>query len=151
MPTSLSHTRQGSNYSFLKYILLIMLLQLSQFFSPCSAPYPPAVPTPFVMLMGCTYNFFGFCISYAILNLPLSILCLPVMLLIPCTFCLILSSTHTPPIILHVIFIYSDLSFCSCSSCFLSFCFCFLGSVVESCEFVVILLFIVFYLLLFLR
>ena len=37
--------------------------------------------------------------------------------------------------------------FHSCSSCLLSFCLCFLGSLVDSCEFVVILLFIVFYLL----
>ena len=38
------------------------------------------------MSMGHTYNFFGFSISHTILNLPLSILYLPFMLLIPCTF-----------------------------------------------------------------
>ena len=38
------------------------------------------------MSMGHTYKFFGFSISYAILNLPLSILCLPFMLLIPSSF-----------------------------------------------------------------
>ena len=39
-----------------------------------------------VMSMGRTYKFFGFSISYIILNLPLSIFYLPFMLLILCTF-----------------------------------------------------------------
>ena len=45
------------------------------------------------MSMGHTYKFFSFSISYTILNLPLSILYLPFMLLIPCTD----SPIHTPP------------------------------------------------------
>ena len=38
------------------------------------------------MSVGRTYKFFGFSISYTILNLSLSTLWLPIMLLIPCTF-----------------------------------------------------------------
>ena len=38
------------------------------------------------MSMGHTYKFFGFSISYTILTLPLSVLYLPIVLLIPCTF-----------------------------------------------------------------
>ena len=36
--------------------------------------------------MGHTYQFFEFSISHTVLNLPLSTLYLPIMLLIPCTF-----------------------------------------------------------------
>ena len=82
-------------HSFLQCILLIMLLQVSHFFLPF-IPFQPArsslqhSPTQF-MSMGHTYKFFGVSISYTILNLPLSILYLPIMLLIPCTF-----SPHSP-------------------------------------------------------
>ena len=83
--------------NFLKYILLIVLLQLSQFFSPL---YPLHPELPFLkhppphqfMSMSHTYKFFGFSISYTILNLPLSILCLPIILVIPCMF-----FPHFPP------------------------------------------------------
>ena len=59
-----------------KYILLVMLLQLYQFFSPlylpppCTSP-PASIPLPYFKPMGCTYKFFGFSISYSILNLCL--------------------------------------------------------------------------------
>ena len=54
------------------------------------------------MSMGCIYNFFGFYISYTILNFTLSIFYLPFMLLILCTFSS--SLPLTPPLItLHVI------------------------------------------------
>ena len=64
-----------------KYILLIMLLQLSHFFllfiplHP-APPLPPAFPPQphSFMSMGRTYKFFGFSTSYSILNLPLSCL-----------------------------------------------------------------------------
>ena len=78
-----------------KYILLIMLLQLSHFFFPFSllpcTPPPTNIPSP---LRSCPWvvHVFGLSISYTILNLPLSILCLPIMLLIPCAFFL-----HSPP------------------------------------------------------
>ena len=54
-------------------------------------PFPPSFSHPhslrpqFISL-GRTYKFFGFSISYTILNLPLSILYLPFILLTPCTF-----------------------------------------------------------------
>ena len=131
---------------FFKYILFIMLLQLSHFFLPF-IPLCPALPyqhsTPSFMSMGHACKFFGFSISYTVLNLPLSILYLPSMLLIPCTFSLLYSSPPSPhwkPSMWSPF-----LWFCSCSSCFLSFCFSFLGSVVVIYEFVVILLFIVFF------
>ena len=81
---------EGKMISFLKYILLFMLLQLSHFFLP-SIPLHPVSPShqhspPQFMSMGHTYKFFGFSISHTILNLPLSIQYLPFMLLIPYTF-----------------------------------------------------------------
>ena len=107
---------QISNYLFFlilffKYILLIMLLQLSFFFFFSSLyshlPCNPLPPTSYYPLSSCpwvghTYKFFGFSISYTILNFPLSILCLPIMLLIPCNFSPIPSSP-TPLITLHEI------------------------------------------------
>ena len=54
------------------------------------------------MPMGHTYKFFGFSVSYTILNLPLSILYLPFMLLILCIFSPILPLTSdNPPCDLH--------------------------------------------------
>ena len=62
-------------FYFLKYILLVMLLQLSHFFLPFIPLHPaPPIPPAFLNLvhaMGHTYKFFGFYISYIILNLPL--------------------------------------------------------------------------------
>ena len=45
--------------------------------------------------MGHAHKFFGFSISYTILNRPLFILYLPIMLLIPCTFSPILPTPLT--------------------------------------------------------
>ena len=113
-------------------------------------PHPPACPllTPQFMSMGCTYKFFGLYISYTILNLPLSISYLPFMLLILCTFHPSLPShslVDNPP---------CDLHFCGSVPvlvvCLVCFCFCF-RCLVNNCEFAVILLFIVFDHLLFLR
>ena len=83
-----------------------------------------------------THIFFGFFISYTILNFPLSVLCLPIMLLIPCTF----SPYHlpspfpadNPPNDLHI---YDSVPV---------LLLCFLDSIVDSCEFIAILMFIVF-------
>ena len=90
------------------------------------------------MPMGRTHKFFGFIISCTILNLPLSILYLPFMLLIPCTFSPILLPhlpIDNPP---------CDLHFCDSVSvlvvCLVRLVFVSLGSVVDSCEFIVILL-----------
>ena len=100
------------------------------------------IPPPQFMSMGHTYKF-GFSISYTILNLLLSILYLPLMLLIPCTF----SSSNSPLTTLHVtsisVNLFLFLLFAQFASFFLFVClFAFLGSVVDSCEFIVILLFI---------
>ena len=70
------------------------------------------------MSMCCTYKFFGFSISYTLLNLPLSILCLPIMLLIPCTFYTILPlPTDNPPcehisisVILFLLYLFALIS-----------------------------------------
>ena len=116
------------NFSFLSFIWPA---------SPTLVDFPP----PLFRSMGCTYKLFEFSVSYTILNLSISILCLPIMLLITCTF-----PPHSSPPLLHCTTSLwcPCLWFCSCSSCLLSFCFCFfLGSVVDSCEFVVVLLFIV--------
>ena len=54
---------------------------------PPSALYPATLqhhPLHQFLSMGCTYKFYDFSVSYASLNLFPSILCLPIMLLIPC-------------------------------------------------------------------
>ena len=131
---------------FFKYILLIMLLQLSQFFLPFiplhpASPYPPAFPSP---LSSCPWVIH---ISSLASQFPI------LFLTSPCLFyayqlCFLFPapsppfSLSPPPLVtLHVISIFVILF---CSSCLLSFCFCFLGSVVDSYEFVVILLFMFF-------
>ena len=70
--------RQICFFLFFKYVLLIMLLQLSHFFSPLSPPLPCTIlptstPLPYFMSMGHTYKFFGFSIFCTILTLPLPI------------------------------------------------------------------------------
>ena len=66
-----------------------MLLQLSHF--PPFIPLYPAYPLPptFLPFISCPWvvqcKFFGFYISYTILNFPLSIFYLPFMLHILCT------------------------------------------------------------------
>ena len=57
------------------------------------------------MSMGCACEYFGFSIPHTILNLPLSVLYLLIMLLIPCTFSLILPlplPADNPPCDLHI-------------------------------------------------
>ena len=111
---------------------------------PCT-PQPSSIPPPQFMSMGCTCKFFEFSVSYTILDLSLSILCLLIMLLLLCTFppLFLPSPPHWNPSMWCPF-----LGFCCCSSCLLSFCsYCIsflLGSFVDSCEFVVILLFIFF-------
>ena len=70
-------------YNILKYILLIMVLQLCQLFPLC--PTPPGTPLPSsnppppqFTSMGRAYKFFGLTISYTFLNIPLSVLYLPI-------------------------------------------------------------------------
>ena len=57
---------------------------------PCIPP-PTIIPSSKFVSMCHTYKFFGFSISHTILNLSLSILYLPSMLLVPCSFYPILS------------------------------------------------------------
>ena len=113
-------------------------------FSPLchpSAPHPSTLqhfPPPLVHVHVCTYKFFDFSVSYTILNLSPSILGLPIMLLIPCTFP---HPNTSPPSPHWKPSMWSPfLWFHSCSN-WLSFGFCFLGSVVDSCEFVMIIVF----------
>ena len=79
---------------FFKNIFIDYVITVVPFFSPPNSPpcytppptsFPPTPATQF-MSMGRTYKFLGFSISCTILNLPMSILYLPFMLLIPCTF-----------------------------------------------------------------
>ena len=122
-----------------------MLLQLSHFppslHSILPTPSLPHSPLQF-MSMGHTYKFFGFYISYTILNLLLSFFYLPFVLLILCTFPPLPFHfpTDNPPCDLHFCDSVPVLVVCLVH---FWFCFHFLGSVVDSCEFVVILLFIV--------
>ena len=104
-------------------------------------PYSPPtiIPPPQFMSMGHTYKFFYFSISYTILNLPLSITCLSVLFLIPCTFSPPFSPlplpTDNPP---------CDLYFCDSVPVLVvaQFVFVFQVQLLIVVEFVVILLFI---------
>ena len=92
-----------------KYILLIMLLQFSHFFlpfipSPPCNPLPSHILPPEFMSMGCTYTFFGFSISYAILNLPCLFYAYQLCFLFPVSSPLFFPSP-SPLKTLHVIFI----------------------------------------------
>ena len=125
-----------------------MLLQLSHFFLPFIPlhpvhPFPPSFPhlsscpwivhesslvSPFPTLFftsPCLFSMYHLCFLFPV----------PFPLLFPLPL-----PTDNPPCALHF---YSP-------SCVLSFCFCFLGSVVDSCEFVVISLFIFFIIFFFL-
>ena len=109
-------------------------------FLPSTPPSIQQLPPRF-MSMGHAYKFFGFSISYILPNLPLCILYLSVMLRNPCAcspiFALLLPTDNGP----------YDLHFCDSVPvlvvCLVWLCFRFLDSVVDSCHFVVILLFIV--------
>ena len=102
---------------------------------PLPPTFPPFSSCPWVIYISSSAS------TVPILN-PLSVFCLPFMLLILCTF-----SSSLPfllPLALIKPSVWSPfLWFCSCSSSLLSFCFCFLDSIVDSYEFVVLLLFIV--------
>ena len=132
---------------FFKYILLIILLQLSHFFLSFISVHPPhpsyqnlpafsscpwvvhitslASPFPILFLTSpCPFCTYQLCFLFPVPFSPLSPLPLP---------------TDKHP---------CDLHFCDSVPVpvvgIVSFHFCFLGLVVDSCEFVVILLFIVF-------
>ena len=105
------------DFSF-KYILLIMLLELS--YSPHFIPLHPAhpvlptfplppAPASWFMSMGHTYRFFGFSIFYTILNLPLTIFYLPFMLPFPVPF-----PPFPPPLSHWSMWSPGDLHFCDC-------------------------------------
>ena len=81
-----------------KYILLIMLLQLSHFFLPfiplrCVPPLPPSFPLTLAHVHPLVVHISSSASPFPILFLifPLSILYLPFMLLVPCTFSPIIS------------------------------------------------------------
>ena len=125
------------------YSVLVFL----PFIPLCPAPpHPPSFPDLVQFKsVGCTYEFFGFSISCTILNLPLqNSLDLPSMLIIPRTFSPILRlplPTDNPPFDLYLCDVFPVLFVCFLCFWF-GFFFFFLGSVVDSCEFVVILIFI---------
>ena len=123
-----------------------MLLQLSHFFlslyspPPCTSP-PTIILPPYFMSMGHTYKFFGFSISHTIPNLPY-LFCIY-------NLCFLFLVTFPPfyPLPLPVGNPPCDFHFCDSVPvlvvCLVCFCFCFfLGLIVDSCEFVVILLFV---------
>ena len=128
------------------YFLLIILLQFSQFsplyptstLTPNPSAIPPFSSCPWVVRR----SLWVLCFFYHFYLSP-SVLCLLTMLLLPCTFSphSSLPTPHWDPSMWC-----PYLTFCTCSSCLLSFyfhCFSFLlGSFVDSCELVFILLFI---------
>ena len=93
-------------YLFKKIYFIDYAITVIPFFSPLYSPLPcTPLPPSFPQLSSCLrviyiYKFFGFSIYPTILNLPLSILYLPLMLLTPCTFSPILPlplPTDKPP------------------------------------------------------
>ena len=89
------------------------------------------------MSMGGAYKFFGFSISYTTLNISLFILYLPIMLFNPCTFLpfsLFPLPTDNHPNDLYIYVSVSVLFVCLV---------CYLDSIIDSCEFIAILMFIV--------
>ena len=138
---SLSPRLQLQSEQYFKVCFIDYAITVVQFFSPLyphSALQHPSLqhPPPQFMSMGRTQKFFGFYISYTILNLPPSIFYLPFMLLIPCTFSSIHPS-HSPMITLHVISIsvilFLSQLFAFNKLLFQQFVFIFLGSVLNSC------------------
>ena len=106
-------------------------------------PFPPAIPTPLFMSIGCAYKFFGFCISYTILNIPVYFVPINLCFLIPALFCLfspfpLQSGSH--PNNLHTCDSVSDL--------LVSFVFL---DPVDSCEFIAILMFLILIIFFFLN
>ena len=71
-------------------------------FPPTPPPNPPAFPPTYFMSMGCTCKFFEFSVSYTIFDLSLSILCLPIMLPLPCAFSPLFLPSPSPLTSLHV-------------------------------------------------
>ena len=88
----------------------ITVVLLSPFYCPPSCTPPPThSPALKFMSMGHTYKFFGFHISYTILNLPQSIFYLPFVLNILCTFPPLFpfhSPTDNPPCDLHFVILF---------------------------------------------
>ena len=126
-------------FSFFKICFVDFAITVVPFFSLHFIPLCPAhhLTPAFPHLSSCPWvkrEFFGSSISHTILYLPLgrSILYLPFLLLSPCT-CPLFSflPTDNPP---------CDLNFCDSVPVLVVV----LGLVVVGCEFVVILLFIVF-------
>ena len=89
---------------FIDYFITVVPFFCTLYSLPPFTLLPLAFPPTQFMSMGHTFKFFDFSISYTILNLPLSILYLPVTLFIPCTFPLFLlnpAPADTPPCVLH--------------------------------------------------
>ena len=124
-----------------------MLLQFSPFFPL----YPPSTLHPQHSSIPPTLSSYPWVVHVSSLTprFPIPFLSLPIYFM-PTNYAA--SSLYLSPLLLpsprplKSLHVMSISWFCSCSSCFLRFCFhCFsflLGSLVDSCEFVVILLFI---------
>ena len=137
--------------SFLIYFIdyAITVVPFSPLYSPAPCtPAPSRIPPLQFMSMGHTYKFFGFSISHTILNHPCLFCTYQLCFLFPVPFP---HSHHSlsPLISLHVISISVTLFLLQLFAEFV-FIFVFLGSVVDSCEFVVTSLFIVFIIFFFL-
>ena len=111
---------------FIDYAIIAVPFFLP-FIPLCSAPHLPPASPPHPRLSSCPWvvhmNVLRLLHFLYILNFPLSILCLPIMLLIPCTFSLILPLSHPADNL------PCDLHFCDCVPilvvCLAYFCFCF--------------------------
>ena len=136
------------SFSFLSISYWLCYYSFPNFFSSLSplhsvSPHPPAFPHP---LSSCPWvvhiSSLVFLFSIPFLTSPCLFYAYQLCFLFPVPLPLhsSLPTPHWKPSMWSPF-----LWFYSRSSCLLSFCFCFLGSVVDSYEFVVILLFIVFF------
>ena len=79
----------SKNFLFFSIFYWLFYYSCPTFFFPLFSSILYTLPPSFCYLSSCpwvVHMFVGFSISYSILNLPLSILCLLIMLFIPCIF-----------------------------------------------------------------
>ena len=131
--------------SFINLFILVYFIDYAIIIVPIFPLLPPSLHllpsfplTILLPLSSCPWVVHKILWLLHLLNTPLSILYLPIMLLNLLTFSPIPLPVDNLPNDLHI-----DDSVLVLLVCLVHFCFCFLDSVVDSCEFVVILMFLV--------
>ena len=119
--------------TYIKTILLIMLLKLSHFFLPFIPFHPHTPPSSILLLSSCSW----------VVHITSVASAFPIIFLAsPCLFCTYIYASYslylfpilpTAPPHWYPSMWSTFLWFYSCSSCLLGWFLCFLGSVVDSC------------------